>query len=133
MSVDVKKLKVNELKEELQRRGLDTRGLKADLVERLKAALEAEANADGSEPGEQEDEYRQDFQDNEDNEDAEDAQEQQGKKINRYFALLSDYRLDSTVLSLLRIQVTLTLLRQPKGLNEYLYLYTYTYNVTYII
>uniref|UniRef100_A0A669EFH8 Heteroous nuclear ribonucleoprotein U like 1 n=1 Tax=Oreochromis niloticus TaxID=8128 RepID=A0A669EFH8_ORENI len=52
MSVDVKKLKVNELKEELQRRGLDTRGLKADLVERLKAALEAEAKADA---GEQED------------------------------------------------------------------------------
>ncbi|XP_042269741.1 heterogeneous nuclear ribonucleoprotein U-like protein 1 [Thunnus maccoyii] len=86
MSVDVKKLKVNELKEELQRRGLDTRGLKADLVERLKAALEAEAQADASEPGEQgeqDDDYCQDYQDNEDNdenedgEDAEDAQEQQ--------------------------------------------------------
>lgn len=82
MSVDVKKLKVNELKEELQRRGLDTRGLKADLVERLKAALEVEAQADASEPGEQEDEFcqdTQDTQDNEDGEDAEDAEEQQGK------------------------------------------------------
>ncbi|XP_042371131.1 heterogeneous nuclear ribonucleoprotein U-like protein 1, partial [Plectropomus leopardus] len=77
MSVDVKKLKVNELKEELQRRGLDTRGLKADLVERLRAALEADAQADVSEQGEQEDEYCQDYQDNEENEDGDDAQEQQ--------------------------------------------------------
>lgn len=77
MSVDVKKLKVNELKEELQRRGLDTRGLKADLVERLKAALEAEVQADASEQGEQEDECDQDYQD-EENEDGEDGQEQIG-------------------------------------------------------
>lgn len=81
MSMDVKKLKVNELKEELQRRGLDTKGLKADLVERLRAALEDEAQADASEPGEQEDDYCQDTQDNDDiddEEDAEDVQEQQG-------------------------------------------------------
>lgn len=45
MSVDVKKLKVNELKEELQKRGMDTRGLKADLVERLQSVLEAEKDS----------------------------------------------------------------------------------------
>lgn len=74
MSVDVKKLKVNELKEELQRRGLETKGLKADLVERLKAAMEAEAEADDGAPesGEQEPEYCQD------NEEMEDTQEEQG-------------------------------------------------------
>ncbi|KAM6933993.1 LOW QUALITY PROTEIN: heterogeneous nuclear ribonucleoprotein U-like protein 1 [Xenentodon cancila] len=72
MSLDVKKLKVNELRDELQRRGLDTRGLKADLVERLKAALEVEAQADTAEQGEHDD-YGQDYQENEDNEDGDDG------------------------------------------------------------
>ncbi|XP_034293948.1 heterogeneous nuclear ribonucleoprotein U-like protein 1 isoform X1 [Pantherophis guttatus] len=40
--MDVRRLRVSELKEELGRRGLDTRGLKAELAGRLHAALEAE-------------------------------------------------------------------------------------------
>jgi hypothetical protein len=37
--LDPKKLKVNELKEELTKRGLDANGLKADLVQRLQVTF----------------------------------------------------------------------------------------------
>ncbi|KAJ8338015.1 hypothetical protein SKAU_G00369810 [Synaphobranchus kaupii] len=42
---EVKKLKVAELRAKLQQRGLDTKGLKAELVERLMSAIEAESQA----------------------------------------------------------------------------------------
>lgn len=77
MSVDVKKLKVHELKEELHRRGLDTKGRKADLVVRLEAALEAEAQADVLEQVEPNDEYEE----AQDNDSGEDLEEQQGRSL----------------------------------------------------
>jgi len=46
--INPEKLKVAELREELEKRGLDTKGTKPFLVERLKEALDSEAAGDGS-------------------------------------------------------------------------------------
>lgn len=55
-AMEVKRLKVTELRSELQRRGLDSRGLKVDLAQRLQEALDAEmledeAGGGGAGPG----------------------------------------------------------------------------------
>ncbi|XP_061537470.1 apoptotic chromatin condensation inducer in the nucleus-like isoform X2 [Phycodurus eques] len=51
---DLKKLRITELKDKLEHRGLDASGLKLDLVERLLAALEEEARAKTSSRGDKE-------------------------------------------------------------------------------
>ena len=49
---DLNKLKVTELKEELKKRGIDTKGNKAQLIQKLKKALKEERNEGGADDSE---------------------------------------------------------------------------------
>ena len=50
---DLKKLKVTELRDELSKRGLDTKGVKDDLIARLAEAMETEGGGAAAETAEQ--------------------------------------------------------------------------------
>jgi hypothetical protein len=50
-SSELKKLKVSELREELAKRELDTKGVKDDLIARLAAAMEQEEAGEGTKEG----------------------------------------------------------------------------------
>ena len=50
-SIDVKKLKVTELRDALKARGLDHKGVKADLVKRLEQAILEEQSPDDGAAG----------------------------------------------------------------------------------
>ena len=47
-TTELKKLKVSELREELAKRDLDTKGVKEDLISRLAAAMEKEEAGEGA-------------------------------------------------------------------------------------
>uniref|UniRef100_A0A674N1J7 Heteroous nuclear ribonucleoprotein U like 1 n=1 Tax=Takifugu rubripes TaxID=31033 RepID=A0A674N1J7_TAKRU len=112
MSVDVKKLKVNELKEELHRRGLETKGLKADLVVRLKAALEAEAQADVPQQAEPKDEYEE----AQDIDSGGDAEEQQGES---FFQFIGGLFPDSYyILFLLEMKAEIKKEEEPETVDQ---------------
>ncbi|XP_061536930.1 uncharacterized protein LOC133404746 isoform X1 [Phycodurus eques] len=80
---DLKNLRENKLKEELQRRGLDTKGLKLDLVERLVPAMKEEAsvNSPGRGAEEQGNKSTKDKDDNWGEGEEEKRQKQQGDTL----------------------------------------------------